>query len=709
MPTTAETWRVRVLNRVGEAVGAGVLIDENRVLTCAHVVADALGAPSDGPRPHDVLRVDFLGRDPVRVECRVHEDGWYPILDLRGDLAVLELLAEPPYGAGPAALRRWDGAAPTRVRAFGHPAREPDGRWAHARTVASAGPGAEWVQLDGDGRNYQIDHGYSGAGVVDERTGEVIGVVVGRDLDPDRQVAWMIPLETVQLYWPRLRLGPAAPGPDRFPGSRSQVVPHHGLSEPAERLFVRELFGLDGVRDRGSRDLYVSLFEQRYPRRPAVPRHEEDHVDVRNLLRVCQSRPGGLHELRAILGTRHSKADLRALDRLIGDFFPDPLLRSEERNNLYELLSRVDPDILPRGLADEASGLLGPFLRADPGDLIAVAEELEEVTAARYDGIPPLLFLTARIGRILVDPPGPRIRAWTEHTAERLGVSRGSLLNAVAEADRGDARPSTRPWYYVTELDEDGAAPDHYLLTITLQHDTGQSRVVEADDVPHPLTEIPRRLEARLEEAPADVVRLGRPVIEFVLPRKLLNHPVDEWTIGSSNVEHRICIAYPVVVRSQERLRDPALRNAWLRKWEWVGRYGRIRDERSTHWVAGPGQEAPEALLTRLFNDERRVCLVVGHAPVVHADPARDLVRVGWQSGVPIMLWCRDVRDFADFRGQVQRLLRAGGLLDLPEQVHRLRNEAELAGDPDHLGRHLTLLWDDADRVEGPGPLRAPA
>jgi V8-like Glu-specific endopeptidase len=50
---------VRVLTRTGEVAGAGFLLDDTTVSTCAHVVARALGtderaaeAPKTSPRPN---------------------------------------------------------------------------------------------------------------------------------------------------------------------------------------------------------------------------------------------------------------------------------------------------------------------------------------------------------------------------------------------------------------------------------------------------------------------------------------------------------------------------------------------------------------------------------------------------------------------------------------------------------------------------------
>nr|WP_284466885.1 hypothetical protein [Actinomadura madurae] len=86
---------------------------------------------------------------------------------------------------------------------------------------------------------------------------------------------------------------------------------------------------------------------------------------------------------------------------------------------------------------------------------------------------------------------------------------------------------------------------------------------------------------------------------------------------------------------------------------------------------------------------------------------------VGLLAGVPVVAWCRDGRDPARFAREVKELL-AADLMKLPRRTRELRRQA-LAGGPDgagagHLGLHLTLLFDDAERVPEPYvQLRPPA
>ncbi len=100
---------VRIFSKKGLVVGAGFLGTKKHVLTCAHVVADALGLTSDcGKAPSSQVLLDFplitsgdkiaakIAKWPPAETDSADSEGWKP------DLAVLELAANPPAGADPA-------------------------------------------------------------------------------------------------------------------------------------------------------------------------------------------------------------------------------------------------------------------------------------------------------------------------------------------------------------------------------------------------------------------------------------------------------------------------------------------------------------------------------------------------------------------------------------------------------------------------------
>ena len=174
------------------------------------MVVAALGGDAAGRRPEGTVLVDFpaLQDVPLRL-ARVAEGGWaHQRRDHGGDLAILELDGQAPPGVYLPVLARCGVPGRRPVRVFGHPAALPEGWWSLAEVVGAGGQSSEWVQLEGHPSGRPIVAGFSGAGVIDEASGAVIGCIVtvfqGPEPTAAPRTAWMIPLETVVYYWPLL-------------------------------------------------------------------------------------------------------------------------------------------------------------------------------------------------------------------------------------------------------------------------------------------------------------------------------------------------------------------------------------------------------------------------------------------------------------------------------------------------------------------------
>src|SRR3712207_1977143 len=102
---------VRMYGDRGAIVGTGFRVSDRHVLTCAHVVAQALGVPEETPdSPTGEVRLDFPLIEPGQpLAGRVVR--WLPVRSDGGvtprngeDIAVLELIGEPPRGSQSARL-----------------------------------------------------------------------------------------------------------------------------------------------------------------------------------------------------------------------------------------------------------------------------------------------------------------------------------------------------------------------------------------------------------------------------------------------------------------------------------------------------------------------------------------------------------------------------------------------------------------------------
>lgn len=104
MPESIDTALVRIRMQSGDVVGAGFLVGERHILTCAHVIGQALGLNDDTPdTPTSTVSLDFP-QLALHTLLSAKVVFWSPVQENgQGDIAGLELLDAPPAGA--AAIR----------------------------------------------------------------------------------------------------------------------------------------------------------------------------------------------------------------------------------------------------------------------------------------------------------------------------------------------------------------------------------------------------------------------------------------------------------------------------------------------------------------------------------------------------------------------------------------------------------------------------
>ncbi|MEU9141326.1 trypsin-like peptidase domain-containing protein [Streptomyces sp. NPDC048404] len=219
----------QVLSTKGEVAGAAFLTAEGVVFTCAHVVRNA------GFGPGDVVRLRFpQAVGAPQAEGEVLAEPWRaPEGD---DVAVIRLRDTPsavhPLGFGAAA-----GCQGHTVRSYGFPAQAPPG--GHF-CYGKAGDllGGDRLQVISN----DLTEGFSGAPLVDDVTGLVIGIVTAI-AGPDRNgrgqdIAYATPTETLRDLWPGLALREALPYRDLEPFGRQDARWFHGRDEARDAVLA---------------------------------------------------------------------------------------------------------------------------------------------------------------------------------------------------------------------------------------------------------------------------------------------------------------------------------------------------------------------------------------------------------------------------------------------------------------------------------------
>lgn len=477
-----------------------------------------------------------------------------------------------------------------------------------------------------------------------------------------------------------------------------------------QRRLVAALMGIDGMRVRSTRDLCISVLERGLGHRLELTRHEQDLHDVWQLVDACLARPGGVHMLvEAVENFHRGSRSMLAARAVVDELLPEPLLRPPERRELHQLVQALETQGLNAVYLGElpdlyrnAVGPVGPSLGGAVGGVREVVAHLEEAPLD-LDGVPPLLTFVDDLAGYAKGATATALEEWTIRVAERFGLDRERLRRRPPgprglPPGRGGA-PRKRDAYLVIECRPDGADLDRFLVTAWLQFTGEPGMMLRCDEEPQPLDRLPAMVESLLVE---DHRVAGREnpdlTIEFVLPRELANRPFDQFMISVADLPRRLGIEYPVVLRSLDRLRHRALHHNWRRKWE------RLREDPSgatVHWIGEPGEYDGERLFT-LLSDRSAAGLAMAFPPRAGEPGGIDELWVGLQAGAPVVLWCRDGRGPDRFARDARDLLD-DDLMSLPRRVRDLRREAVLSEAPaEHLGLHLALIFDDADRIPEP-------
>ncbi len=248
-------WQLKVVDGGGQQLwGAAVVVSPNHAITCAHVVYNAvLAAGGADPGPGSSVHVRRPGLEEPVLTGTVVEGGWWWKDEVPWDLAVLRL--DPAPGVTPAELapvgsfrRRGEW-----LSIVGFPGAE-HGRWVTARLRRFGGSRSEYCQFDVAPDNaVHLQRGFSGAGVIEDHSGKVLGLVC--EADVDGRVGWMIPTDEIQKVW--------GPEPVAEPGAGPGRVDEAGQI----RRLALDLAELDTIALPEARQLFHQSLERRLSKR----------------------------------------------------------------------------------------------------------------------------------------------------------------------------------------------------------------------------------------------------------------------------------------------------------------------------------------------------------------------------------------------------------------------------------------------------------
>jgi hypothetical protein len=436
-----------------------------------------------------------------------------------------------------------------------------------------------------------------------------------------------------------------------------------------------------------------------------------EFVDARRhvfaIVLACGRRPDGIRELLKALRELHPDApELDQISNLVHDMATLELFEEADRRTLTDLLHGTDFPQLAECYRAAAGNQATPL---PPGrhDTVDVLHRLEGMNA-RPDGLPPALALLEHLALHAGDILSQRLWQFSEDQAREMGLHAEllALRGSISAETTDTVAPAEAA--LVLRLQPHGVLPGQYLLSEWRQANSATWSPQRGRDYPGSLAELQVRAGELVAGVEGWAENASTISIEFILPKDLLNLPVDQWLAASDEVAMPIGIDYPVSLRSLERSRDKSKHRRWRQRWAHLQAHLQAGDspiDDAVHRSRLDGTRHLQKLGAKLALTENVVLLVLAAPPAGSDSDGRLEIAIALNTGVPVVIWHREDCTGKAFQTAVDDLLADGGLGKLLENVKKLRGQALYSDDCDaHPGSHLSVLLDDPDRPVEPLP-----
>ncbi|MFI8357166.1 VMAP-C domain-containing protein [Streptomyces cyaneofuscatus] len=683
----------------GRTAGAGVMLAAGHLLTCAHVVNDALGRhmfTTGRPARGTVMVVVHGANSTRRYAGRVAHwvaprrlDGQGPVREDRdqewlGDLAVLRL--EVPGSEQVAVPERRRMAEGQSLRAW------------HATNLRSSFADVRVKTcddvigyVDGEPMGMPIGPAYSGGPVWWGAERAVVGIVAAHIMPPadpatgrpyafsSQDIArrsWCIPWQRVE---DELRAAGAGHLIDPLPAATDDDPAVELLTDLVEAALPSPVLRADTGRAVAER------FGLAAPRDGSAPTPGE-------FARLLVGEPRAIAALTEVL---RQDPDVVAHLLTVGPLSPTyRFLSPREYRKLHTLLDALPEQLLDRLPEMVRAALpLAASLPVDPGSagvdaLLDALECLQGDSRASADGqdvrVPALLRVVEYVAVLGSSAQRADLRLWNDGVAARLGIPRSALGERRSDAGEWAAAVAStggpaRLLAHVVRADG-----DRFRLRIWCDEGAGPRQVPSDGGATYSGTEAAGELLRVLESLYRNDHEGRRPLVEVLVDRAGLNLPIDEWEcFGPDGVVPGVLGAeYPVVVNCPELLRrNERFLPDWRRRWRQLDTGTSLRFDDA----AAQPREVYGTLLDRL--DAVRVSVDVPPRP------RDEIVQVCLAMGVPVVVWDRSGSGGSAAVEHISRVATRR----LPEGVRSYR--AKSVHGPEQFPGRPVLAWADADRT----------
>ncbi|MFJ3665833.1 hypothetical protein ACIPSE_05195 [Streptomyces sp. NPDC090106] len=465
--------------------------------------------------------------------------------------------------------------------------------------------------------------------------------------------------------------------------------------------------------------------------RITLPETSRRRVALLSLLRAAMQYPNGLQVVGGAVSLLEGETREMARLRTAIALAEVPLFPASAWEQLMALLGGLEvldiTEVFREALGDRPDPL--PAHCAEPWSAVLHAATLN----ARPGRPLPCVLLVEHLARYAKGQQQQELREWaaewrgrpeayatgTAGTSDRpANVDGGSVRQSDPDSEEFAPPQDSMLPMPLPEIDEETVwAPSTWLLIrlrplfysdhegmrqLTYWYRSGSGShayPVKGGDVEVDLADLPERVKSLIQEAETGWAYACTEdlALEFVLPRDLMDLPVETWAKEAfGDAEATLGKDHPVVLRSLERAEGRATHGRWIRRWDALkpGCRGPV------HWF-------PDEHPDRLLSAPHPVMVVLSEPPggLRGASAGARELDASLRAGVPVVVWDRRGGIDPGFRSELLELALGKGIHRLPDEVRSLRIAAEggdaAGGGSSPLGSHAALLWDDPSRLPG--------
>lgn len=449
----------------------------------------------------------------------------------------------------------------------------------------------------------------------------------------------------------------------------------------------------------------------------AIPAASNGKLHCMKIVDVAAAHRGALQFLaEKLIFAEGSSMQAEMFAAKVRGLLPSDIFSLPER---MQFIREMEPYISPDEFNTHYTAVTGYAPARGYADLSDMVSDLEQLIS--QEPCHPLILLTEAIAQErTVARNADKVHAWSDRLARNID---DRARNPAWDQERRKLTEFRRskvkiPMHgsgratLILQLEPYGPRPELYLLSAWLYLGKSFIDKIHGNDIPVSLDTVQATLIEAVDQAARRVDQRDSNAtemdLEFILPRNLLSFPFEEWTNRPFDYMS-LDVQFVVVVRDLERLRDPALRFRWRRKWAYMmaNDYG----PELSRWITCADRPCAPGQVFRQLLPDSHVSLGLTFPPLPGAQ-GFEMAEV-LNAGTPIAIWPRqpcqhaktadagspDMCRGARFKEELCRRLDGQRLSDLPKLVLELRQEKPGLEEPEW---SLVLLWDDPTRRPEP-------